>query len=252
MSEPRRLGRKERGMSAEARARTDEQVIELKDVARVYGVGESSIRALDGVSLDVREGEYVALMGTSGSGKSTMMNLIGCLDTPTSGTYRLRGREVGRLDDDELAEIRNREIGFVFQSFHLLPRLDALHNVELPLTYARVAPNERRARAEKALERVNLADRADHRPDQLSGGQCQRVAIARALIHDPSILLADEPTGNLDSSTTAEILDLFDELHAKGLTIVMVTHDDEVGERAQRILTMRDGKIVSDNLAASR
>ena len=221
-------------------------VIELLDVSRIYGGGESAVRALDRVALTISEGDYVALMGTSGSGKSTMMNLLGCLDTPTSGIYRLNGQEVSKLDDDRLAEIRNREIGFVFQSFHLLPRMTAAQNVELPLAYAQVAPAERRARSHAALERVGLADRATHRPNELSGGQCQRVAIARALVHDPALLLADEPTGNLDSATTAEILDLFDELHDRGLTIVMVTHDDEVGERAERIITLRDGSIVSD------
>ena len=221
-------------------------VIELEAVSRIYGFGESAVRALDGVDLVIGDGEYVALMGTSGSGKSTMMNLVGCLDTPSSGIYRLNGQEVSRLDDDHLAEIRNREIGFVFQSFHLLPRMNAAQNVELPLAYARVLPAERKERSLAALERVGLADRATHRPNELSGGQCQRVAIARALVHDPALLLADEPTGNLDSATTQEILDLFDELHGKGLTIVMVTHDEDVGARAERIVTLRDGKVVSD------
>ncbi|GAB4368580.1 MAG: ABC transporter ATP-binding protein [Acidobacteriota bacterium] len=221
-------------------------VIELRDVTRTYGMGDATIRAVDGVSLEVPDGQYVALMGTSGSGKSTLMNILGCLDTPTSGSYWLRGREVSRLDDDALAEIRNREIGFVFQSFNLLPRLTAQQNVELPLSYARVPPQERHRRAREALARVGLADRAEHRPTEMSGGQCQRVAIARALVVEPTLLLADEPTGNLDTATTEEILALLDELHANGLTIVLVTHDAEVGRRAERVVTMRDGRIVDD------
>lgn len=230
-------------------SRNDGQpVITLESLTRVYGAGESAIRALDGVDLVVPDGQYVALMGTSGSGKSTMMNIIGCLDTPTAGVYRLRGREVSRLDDDSLAEIRNREIGFVFQAFNLLPRLTAVQNVEMPLAYARVAKHERRERAQAALERVGLGARALHRPTELSGGQCQRVAIARALVHEPTILLADEPTGNLDSATTQDILGLFDQLHEKGLSIVLVTHDRDVGQRAERIVRLKDGRIVEDTV----
>ncbi len=228
--------------------RARSSIIALEKLTRVYGSGESAIRALDDVDLFVPEGQYVALMGTSGSGKSTMMNIIGCLDTPSSGSYHLRGREVSRLEDDALAEIRNREIGFVFQAFNLLPRLTAVQNVEMPLAYARVPPIERRERALAALEQVGLASRATHRPTELSGGQSQRVAIARALVHQPTILLADEPTGNLDSATTQEILGLFDDLHAKGLSIVLVTHDREVGDRAERVVRLRDGRIVEDKL----
>ena len=236
-------------MSSPADLPTPEPVIDLREVTRTYGMGDATIRALDGVSLAVPEGQYLALMGTSGSGKSTLMNIVGCLDTPTSGSYRLRGREVSSLDDDALAEIRNREIGFVFQSFHLLPRLTALQNVELPLSYARVPPAERHRRALAALEQVGLADRAAHRPTEMSGGQCQRAAIARALVVQPTLLLADEPTGNLDSATTEEILALFDTLHERGLTIVLVTHDAEVARRAGRVITLRDGRIVGDTLS---
>jgi len=221
-------------------------IIELVGVGRTYAMGPTRIRALDRVDLTVAEGEYVAVMGPSGSGKSTLMNLIGCLDTPSEGSYRLRGREVGGMDDDRLAEVRNREIGFVFQTFHLLPRADAVDNVELPLVYAGRPRAERRRAAEEALTTVGLADRMGHRPNELSGGQRQRVAIARALVNRPAILLADEPTGNLDSRTGAEILDLFDRLHADGHTVVLVTHEDEVARRARRVVRMRDGRIVAD------
>jgi putative ABC transport system ATP-binding protein len=224
----------------------DRSVIEMTQVSRVYRMGDQQVRALDDLSLEVRAGEFVAIMGASGSGKSTLLNVLGCLDTPTSGDYRLRGHVVSRLDDDELAEIRNREIGFVFQTFNLLPRLTATQNVELPLIYARVPPNERRERAEKMLELVGLGDRSTHRPNQLSGGQRQRVAIARGLVQNPAMLLADEPTGNLDSESSAEIMELFATLHGRGHTIVMVTHDEEVAGRAGRIVSMRDGRIVGD------
>ncbi len=215
-------------------------------IRRTYQMGEAEIRALDGISLTVNAGEFVAIMGPSGSGKSTLMNLLGCLDVPTSGSYRLRDADIGKLDDDALAEIRNQEVGFIFQTFNLLPRLTALHNVELPLVYAQVAPRERMERAMDTLELVGLSDRKDHRPNQLSGGQRQRVAIARALIHRPALLLADEPTGNLDSVTSSEIMDLFADLHAKGNTLVMVTHDREIADRAQRIVRMRDGRILEE------
>jgi putative ABC transport system ATP-binding protein len=221
-------------------------IIELDGVGRTYHMGPTTVRALDGVDLNVAAGEYVAIMGPSGSGKSTLMNLIGCLDTPTEGSYRLRGQEVGGMDDDHLAEIRNREIGFVFQTFHLLPRVDAVGNVELPLIYAGTPRDERRRRAERALVTVGLEDRKSHRPNELSGGQRQRVAIARALVQEPALLLADEPTGNLDSRTGAEILDLFDRLHDEGHTLLLVTHEEDVARRAGRVVRMLDGRIVSD------
>jgi len=225
-------------------------VISMTDVRRVYWMGEQEVRALDGVNFEVRRGEFVAVMGASGSGKSTLLNLLGCLDTPTSGEYKLRGQSVGLLDDDALAEIRNREIGFVFQTFNLLERLTATGNVELPLVYGRVPPTQRRERALATLKQVGLADRSDHRPTQLSGGQRQRVAIARALVHGPAMLLADEPTGNLDSESSGEIMDLIGRLHEQGNTIVVVTHDEEVARRADRIVRMRDGRIVGDELHA--
>lgn len=230
----------QRGSSAEP---SGGSVIEMAEISRVYRMGEEEIHAVDGVSFTVGSGEFVAIMGPSGSGKSTLMNLIGCLDTPTGGTYELRGREVGRLDDDALAEIRNTHIGFIFQSFNLLARLTALENVELPLVYGRMPPAERREKARRTLELVGLADRASHRPDQLSGGQRQRVAIARALVHSPALLLADEPTGNLDSETSGEIMTLFDRLNEEGHTIAMVTHDPEIAARAHRILRMIDGRL---------
>ena len=221
-------------------------LIELRDIRKVYDMGAEKIHALNGVDLQVERGEYVAIMGSSGSGKSTLMNLIGCLDTPSAGVYQLNGTAVQGLDDDELAAIRNKEIGFVFQTFNLLARTDALHNVELPLIYAGLPRAERRARAKRALERVNLGDRMTHQPNELSGGQRQRVAVARALVNEPSILLADEPTGNLDSATSNDIMALFDELHQGGNTVVLVTHEPDIAEHAWRKVVLRDGRVISD------
>ena len=223
-------------------------VIRIRDLTREYRMGDETILALRGVSLDINRNEYVAIMGPSGSGKSTMMNLLGCLDTPTGGEYWLNGVEVSLLSDDDLARVRNREIGFVFQTFNLLPRSTALHNVELPLVYAGVSARERRIRASVALERVGLADRMDHRPNELSGGQRQRVAIARALVNEPSILLADEPTGNLDSVTSEEIMRVFGDLHAVGQTVIMVTHEPDIAGHAARVVVLRDGRVESDRL----
>jgi len=227
-------------------------VIQLEDIHRVYRVGAERIPALDSVNLVVRENEYVAVMGQSGSGKSTLMNVLGCLDRPTRGRYLLDGDDTSRMADGRLAGLRNDRIGFVFQSFELLGRLTALKNVEMPLVYSRVPWRQRRRRALAALERVGLADRVTHRPSQLSGGQKQRVAIARALICDPSILLADEPTGNLDSRTSQEIMALFEALHRHGQTVIMVTHDDGIARHAERIVHMRDGRIVEDEVNARR
>jgi putative ABC transport system ATP-binding protein len=221
-------------------------LIELREVRKVYEVGSEQVRALDGVDLDVERGEYLAIMGSSGSGKSTLMNVLGCLDTPSGGSYHLNGQAVETMTDDDLAGIRNKEIGFVFQTFNLLARTSALHNVELPLIYRGVARAERRERAAGALARVGLADRARHMPNELSGGQRQRVAIARALVTDPSILLADEPTGNLDSATSEEIMVLFDQLHRGGNTVVLVTHEADIAAHAARRVTLRDGKVLSD------
>jgi putative ABC transport system ATP-binding protein len=221
-------------------------VIRLQNVTKHYTVGPEHIRALDGVNLTVERNEYVAVMGTSGSGKSTLMNILGCLDSATGGTYELDGRNVTRMGGGSLAKVRNERIGFVFQSFELLPRFSALKNVELPLIYSRSGWWGRRARAKRALETVGLRDRMKHRPNQLSGGQKQRVAIARALVSEPAILLADEPTGNLDSATTEEILSLFAELHRQGQTIIMVTHEADVARHAKRIVRMKDGKVLSD------
>jgi len=221
-------------------------LIDIRDITKVYDMGEERVHALNGVSLGVERGEYVAIMGPSGSGKSTLMNLIGCLDTPTSGSYVLNGREVARMTDDELAQIRNQEIGFVFQTFNLLPRTTALQQVELPLVYSGVPKKDRRERAIRALEAVGLGDRMGHHPNEMSGGQRQRVAVARALINDPSILLADEPTGNLDSQTGAEIMALFDELNSRGNTIILVTHEEDIAAHARRIVRLRDGKIRED------
>lgn len=224
----------------------DTPVIQIQNLARLYQMGNTEVRALDGVSFDVEENEYIAIMGPSGSGKSTLMNMLGCLDTPTSGTYILNNQDVSELEDFKLAEVRNREIGFVFQTFNLLPRTDCLSNVELPLIYSGMRSSERHEKATATLTRVGLGDRMDHRPNELSGGQRQRVAIARALVNNPSILLADEPTGNLDTKTGEEIMMLFEELYRAGNTILVVTHEDEIAEHARRIIRLRDGRIESD------
>ncbi len=227
-------------------------VVEMHDITKVYGQGEAEVRAVDGISLTVEPGEYVAIMGASGSGKSTVMNIIGALDVATSGTYKIDGVDIGDLDDDALSLVRNRRIGFIFQAFNLIPRMSAATNVELPLMYRGVRRSERRRRALDALAKVGLADRSHHQPNELSGGQQQRVAVARALAMEPSLMLADEPTGNLDSRSTADVLDLLDEIHAEGKTIVIITHEDDVAERAGRVVTLRDGKVESDVLAAAR
>jgi len=221
-------------------------LIETRDLWKTYQMGSEEIHALRGVSIEIERGEYVAIMGPSGSGKSTLMNLIGCLDTPSKGSYLLNGKQVSQMNDDELARIRNEEIGFVFQTFNLLPRATALHNVELPLVYAGVSGKDRLQRARAALEKVELLDRQTHRPNQLSGGQRQRVAIARALVNDPSILLADEPTGNLDSKTGVEIMGVFEKLHAAGNTVVLVTHEADIAAYAHRVIHIRDGQVEKD------
>lgn len=226
-------------------------LIHIKDVVKTYDMGAELVHALYGVSLDIEENEYVAIMGPSGSGKSTLMNVVGCLDTPTSGLYEFEGQNVGDLDDNELAEIRNRKIGFVFQTFNLLPRSTALHNVELPLIYAGMPSHKRRERAEETLESVGLGDRMTHKPNELSGGQRQRVAVARALANNPSIILADEPTGNLDSKTGVEIMQLLSDLHTQGNTIILVTHEEDIAAHAHRIVRLFDGKIASDEKVES-
>lgn len=221
-------------------------VIEIKNLKKVYQMGTMKVNALNGVTFNIYPNDYIAIMGPSGSGKSTLMNMIGCLDTPTEGTYVLNGSDVSKLDDSELAQARNREIGFVFQTFNLLPRTDCLSNVELPLIYAGIKTSERRKKASDTLRKVGLGDRMDHKPNELSGGQRQRVAIARALVNDPSILLADEPTGNLDTKTGNEIMHLFEELYRGGNTIIVVTHEQEIADHARRIIRLRDGVIESD------
>jgi putative ABC transport system ATP-binding protein len=221
-------------------------LISLRNLHRIYEVGSEKVHALNGVDLDIDKNEYVAIMGPSGSGKSTMMNILGCLDTPSEGIYRLKDAEIQKMSDDELARIRNQEIGFVFQTFNLLPRADALHNVELPLVYAGLRHEERRQRAREALTRVGLGDRMKHRPNELSGGQRQRVAIARALVNRPSIILADEPTGNLDTATGEEIMRAFEDIWKQGNTVILVTHEADVAAHARRVVRMRDGKIESD------
>jgi putative ABC transport system ATP-binding protein len=223
-------------------------ILSLRDVVKTYFMGDEAVHALSGVSLDIAKNEYVAIMGPSGSGKSTLMNIIGCLDVPTSGTYSLDGEMVAAKSEGELAEIRNRMIGFVFQTFNLIPRADVFHNVELPLIYGGMPKAERRKRTEEAIEQVGLADRMRHKPNELSGGQRQRVAIARALVFNPSIILADEPTGNLDSQTGAEIMGMFDDLHNAGQTIILVTHEDDIAAHAHRTIRLSDGKLESDIL----
>lgn len=221
-------------------------IIKIRNIVRNFPLGNEVVKVLKGIDLDIERGEYVALMGPSGSGKSTLMNLLGCLDTPTSGSYELNGVDVSNLTDDELAEIRNKEIGFVFQTFNLLPRTTALENVALPMIYAGKSKKERIERATKVLADVGLADRMDHKPNQLSGGQRQRVAVGRALVNSPSIILADEPTGNLDSKTSLEIMNLFNEIHQAGNTVILVTHEEDIAENAHRIIRLRDGMIESD------
>ncbi|NMH24877.1 ABC transporter ATP-binding protein [Flavobacterium solisilvae] len=221
-------------------------LINIKQIKRDFQLGSETINVLKGIDLQINKGEYVALMGPSGSGKSTLMNLLGCLDTPTSGTYILNGKDVSQMHDDDLAEIRNKEIGFVFQTFNLLPRTTALDNVALPMIYAGYSKTDRNTRASEVLTQVGLADRMDHQPNQLSGGQRQRVAVARALVNKPSIILADEPTGNLDSKTSVEIMKLFGDIHAAGNTVILVTHEEDIAEYAHRIIRLRDGLIESD------
>jgi len=231
---------------------TNGATLSLRDVVKTYVMGADTVHALRGVSLDIHRNEYVAVMGPSGSGKSTLMNVVGCLDVPTSGTYALEGQMVATMSEYQLADIRNQRIGFVFQTFNLIPRANIFHNVELPLIYAGIARARRRERVERAIERVGLSDRVKHKPNELSGGQRQRVEIARALVGNPSIILADEPTGNLDSKTGDEIMSLLDELHAAGQTIILVTHEDYIAEHAHRSIRLRDGMIESDELMSHR
>ncbi|WP_405207750.1 ABC transporter ATP-binding protein [Aquimarina sp. LLG6339-5] len=223
-----------------------ENVIDIKGIIRNFQLGQETVYVLKGIDLEIKRGDYIAIMGPSGSGKSTLMNLLGCLDTPTDGTYNLNGNDVSKMSDDELADIRNKEIGFVFQTFNLLPRTTALDNVALPMVYAGTSKKDRNARAEEVLTDVGLADRMDHKPNQLSGGQRQRVAVGRALVNKPSIILADEPTGNLDSKTSLEIMQLFDDIHGAGNTVILVTHEEEVAAHAHRVIRLRDGVIESD------
>ncbi|MDD2537999.1 MAG: ABC transporter ATP-binding protein [Bacteroidales bacterium] len=226
----------------------NEVLIKIKGIRKIYQVGNQEVRALNGVDLIIRKNEYVAIMGPSGSGKSTLMNLLGCLDTPTEGSYILNGTDVSQMRDDQLAEVRNKEIGFVFQSFNLLPRYNALNNVALPLIYAGMPRQEREEEAKKALMNVDLGDRMDHKPNELSGGQKQRVAVARAMVNNPSIILADEPTGNLDTKTSLDIMSLFEQVYAKGNTIIVVTHEEDIARYARRVVRLRDGLVESDQL----
>jgi putative ABC transport system ATP-binding protein len=225
---------------------TPRPVIDVRDLRKTYQIGDIAVHALRGVSIGVQRGEYVAIMGTSGSGKSTLMHIIGCLDVPSAGSYRLGGIDVRTLEDDELSDVRNRQIGFVFQAFNLIPRTRALANVELPLAYSGLPRSQRRARALRALSRVGLADRVDHLPSELSGGQQQRVAIARALVTNPSMILADEPTGNLDTASTTEVLEIFEQLNDEGVTIILITHEDDVARHARRVIQLSDGLVLSD------
>jgi putative ABC transport system ATP-binding protein len=235
-----------------ARSEQGAPVVETRDLGKIYKMGDVEVRALRGVSLAIGAGEFVAVMGASGSGKSTFMNLIGCLDKPTSGAYLLNGEDVGKLSRDQLARVRGRQIGFVFQGFNLLPRTTAIENVELPMLYQGVSAKERRDRSAEALARVGLGDRLDHTPAQLSGGQQQRVAIARALVNRPTLLLADEPTGNLDSRTSVEVMGIFQELNDQGLTVLLVTHEPDISEHARRVVTFKDGVVLSDHAVAKR
>ena len=225
-----------------------EKVIDIQDISKVYQIGTQTVHALRSITLEIKRNEYVALMGPSGSGKSTLMNVLGCLDTPTNGFYSLNGNDVSKMEDNDLAEIRNKEIGFVFQTFNLMPRYTALENVSLPLSYAGVKKEDREARGEEVLTMVDLANRMDHKPNELSGGQRQRVAVARALVNRPCIILADEPTGNLDSKTSVEIMGLFEDIHSKGNTIILVTHEEDIAQHAHRIVRLRDGLIESDTI----
>ena len=228
-----------------------QSVIHLQEIRKSYFMGRQELEVLKGITIDINRNEYVALMGPSGSGKSTLMNILGCLDSPTSGTYILNGHDVSTMPDNELADIRNKEIGFVFQQFNLLPRLTALENVALPLVYAGIPKKQRNEMAKEVLRKVDLTDRSHHRPNEMSGGQCQRVAIARALVNNPSIILADEPTGNLDSKTSHEIMDIFNKIHADGNSVVLVTHEDDISKFAHRIIRLRDGVLESDRLNES-
>jgi len=229
-------------------ANLDHSLIKVRDLAKIYQIGTQEVHALRSIDLDIHKNEFVALMGPSGSGKSTLMNIIGCLDTPSRGSYFLNGQDVSNMEDDELAEVRNREIGFVFQTFNLLPRYSALENVALPLIYKGVSKSERQERANEVLHHVGLGDRIDHKPNELSGGQRQRVAVARALVNNPAIILADEPTGNLDTKTSYEIMGLLDEIHSQGNTIILVTHEEDIAEHAKRIVRLRDGLVENDEI----